>query len=62
MDPKLHRNSQSGMCKSKRETEVCSESQTCAATFRKSLLPWNFHALCISSLILLGEETLYTSS
>lgn len=61
MGPRFHRNSQFGMCKSKRETEVCSESQMYAATFLKRQL-WNFHAVCISSLILLGEETLKHTS
>ena len=58
MGPRFHRNSQFGMCKSKRETEVCSESQMYAVTFLHRLLTWNFHAVCISALILLGEETI----
>lgn len=58
MGPRFHRNSQFGMCKSKRETGVCSESQMHAATFLKTRLTWNFHTVCIASLILLGEETL----
>lgn len=57
MGPRFHRNSQFGMCKSKRKTEVCSKSQMYAVTFLKRLLTWNFHAVYISALILLRKET-----
>lgn len=33
MDPRFHGNSQFGMCNSKCETEMCSESQMYPATF-----------------------------
>lgn len=58
MSPRFHRNSQFGICKSKCKTEVCSESQMYTVPFLQRLLTWNCHAVCISALILLWEETL----
>lgn len=37
MGLRFHRNSLLGVCKSKRETEVCSESQMYAATFLQTI-------------------------
>lgn len=56
LGPRFHRNSQFGMCKSKRETAVCSESPMYPATFLKRLLTRNFHGVCVSSLVLWDEE------
>lgn len=59
--PECHRNSQFGMCKSKRETEVCSGSLAYPATFLKRPLTGNFqHSLHITISCVGQREILST--